>query len=401
MMNSQDTDKKVRKRTALLFAPLVVVPLLTLGFRALGGGGGEKADTAPARAGLNHRLPAARLKNEEQKSKLSFYEVIGADSLGGQLWRDPATAADSPLYRPPGGLLPEGYGDYPPAGNGYAGSAEESVYRRLEELQGTLGRDAVASPRAEPSGRPGARRGAAPQESRPEPFGRPSGSDPELQQLDAMMDKILDIQHPARVQERLTARSVVPGGGVQRVGVQGPLTTISLLDSTGALPAAGKDSAAPPSGNALIEAAIYGEVTVRDGSVVRLRLLTPLTVAGVVVPAHHFVYGQARFAGERLLVEVRSIRYREGLHPVHLEVRDLDGLPGLALKDFPAAEVAGRSLENASGTLDIYGGEPSLKGRLAAEGVGAVKSLLRRKTRSPKAVLKAGYRVWLYDRSRH
>lgn len=59
----------------------------------------------------------------------------------------------------------------------------------------------------------------------------------------------------------------------------------------------------------LIKAAIYGDQTIVSGSAVRMRLLEPLWVGGVEIPANTIFYGNASVGSTRLKITVENIRY--------------------------------------------------------------------------------------------
>ncbi len=56
-------------------------------------------------------------------------------------------------------------------------------------------------------------------------------ADPEMQQLNSMMDKIINIQHPERLQDKIRQTSEVNKGQVFSVGVNSPVNSISILDN--------------------------------------------------------------------------------------------------------------------------------------------------------------------------
>jgi len=62
------------KRKMLLLLPLLIIPFLTMGFWALGGGKGAGNGKKDSGTGLNPVLTDARLKEETTSSKLSLYD---------------------------------------------------------------------------------------------------------------------------------------------------------------------------------------------------------------------------------------------------------------------------------------------------------------------------------------
>jgi len=65
--------KNVKQRKMMLVLPLLVIPFLTMGFWALGGGKG-KSETAITSKGLNLDLPNANPKEDKLTDKRGFYD---------------------------------------------------------------------------------------------------------------------------------------------------------------------------------------------------------------------------------------------------------------------------------------------------------------------------------------
>ena len=81
-MKEKHSAKFLRQRKMMLVLPVLIIPFLTMGFWALGGGQGQaKNNPADNRKGLNLELPDANLKDDKNADKLSFYNEADADSL--------------------------------------------------------------------------------------------------------------------------------------------------------------------------------------------------------------------------------------------------------------------------------------------------------------------------------
>jgi hypothetical protein len=76
-------SKHLKQKKFLLVLPLLVLPFTTFLFWSLGGGRGDElsAQSKVSVAGLNVELPEAKLKNDNDLTKLSFYEQADRDSL--------------------------------------------------------------------------------------------------------------------------------------------------------------------------------------------------------------------------------------------------------------------------------------------------------------------------------
>lgn len=78
-----------------------------------------------------------------------------------------------------------------------------------------------------------------------------------------------------------------------------------------------------------IRACISDDQTVVTGSRVKLRLLEPLQVGSVLVPANTPLYGVARIEGQRMNLTITTIESGGNILPVELAAHDMDGQAGL------------------------------------------------------------------------
>ncbi|MBV5348066.1 hypothetical protein JZU61_00075, partial [bacterium] len=118
-------------------------------------------------------------------------------------------------------------------------SNEVKVYRKLAELDEAMNR--VAAPTIEPADDTSKNLNENIQvnnsdidrlEKMMHSMSKTEGEDPELKQLNGMLEKILDIQHPDRVQEKIRQTSETQKGQVFAVSATGKETPISLLEIT-------------------------------------------------------------------------------------------------------------------------------------------------------------------------
>ena len=80
-----------------------------------------------------------------------------------------------------------------------------------------------------------------------------------------------------------------------------------------------------------IRASIRRTVTVSDGKEAEIRLLEPVDVGGMYVPANTVLTATARINGERMELTVSSIAYKGTVVPVELEVYDPSGMKGISV----------------------------------------------------------------------
>jgi conjugative transposon TraM protein len=407
---------KLRRRKMLLVLPLLVVPFLTLLFWALGGGK-QSTMTEQRSEGINLNLPGAALKDDKGLDKLSFYDLAQKDSmkLGEQLkadryWKEvdsvgmPALksvvwpAAETHGLPISGGLRTTPY-------EGKERKPEEELLQKIAQLQKGFEEGTPTPVKNEHKMHTTDSESLTGQVDRLETMlqGINEGSevDPEMAQLQSTLEKLLDVQHPERVRERIMEKSL------QNKRVVYPLTTssfgasYSLLDTgktkgtskPGFFSLASENN--PTEGQNAVRAVVEGTQTMVDGGTLRMRLLEESWIAGIHLPKETALYGRASLQGERLRVTVSFIRYGTSLFPVDLEVFDLDGLAGISVPGSMTREVAKESVNEASSLIGITSLDPSLKAQAASTGLDAVKKLISKKAKLVKVTVKSGYMVLL------
>jgi len=151
--------------------------------------------------------------------------------------------------------------------------------------------------------------------------------------------------------------------------------------------------------NNSIEAVVHETQTLVNGAVVKLRLLNDVYINGALIPKGTFVFGMASLAGERLEIEINSIRYNQSLYPVKLELYDIDGLPGIYIPGAITRDAAKQSADNSLQLMELATMDPTLKAQATAAGISAAKGLLSRKVKQVKVLVKAGYNILLKDKN--
>lgn len=414
MEHSIKIPNSLRKRNFLFVLPLLCFPFITLLFWALGGGQ-ARARYPGDQFGLNPSLPQALLEERMTMGKLGYYQQAAQDSAQ---WlelqkKDPyspgqvQTGLPSPGHTPSSPVFMEGRVPEPQ-------TQHAQVYRKLQQLETALGAmPAPAVPLQE--GPPGPAVADA-QLDRLEQLMRSAqgrdGTDTEMQQVNSMLDKILDIQHPARVREKSLPTIQEQGGAGYLPVFTDPGAPMSLLKvdgqggSTDSVALSGKGfygwetlSTRKQASNAL--AAVVQETqALVTGSTVKLRLEEDVSFNGTLIPRGSFVYGTATLENDRLRVKVSSIRRGGSLVTVNLSVYDLDGLEGIYIPGAITREVVRQSADRAVQGLGLPSLDPSPEVQVARAGMEAAKSLISKKTKLVRATVKAGYRVLLLD-SRH
>ena len=384
----------------LLVLPLLVIPFLTLGFWALGGGrqNVQQEDTAK---GLNPDLPAAHLKDDKEMNKLGFYEQADKDSLKMEEWMrtDPYYKKDSVAHE----FIPDELSaltastalQYKQRLNsspydGESNNPEEKIMQKLKLLEREMNAPPATTYENPVQGSNGNDEFTNEVDRLEQMLkvNNKGADDPEMKQLDGTLDKILDIQHPQRVKER-SIKNKEAVYAVRRTS--GADTIVNGFYSY----SEDKEYEEP---NA-IEAVVYGNQVLVNGSVVKFRLLSDIYVKGQLIKIGTYINGIASLNNERLEIEINSIRSGKSLYNVKMEVYDIDGLPGIYIPGAITRDAAKESAANSLSLMDMTTVDPSFKAQVAATGIGAVKNLLAKKTKMVKVTVKAGYKVLLKDKN--
>lgn len=414
-MKNQDSKRQQR---FLLVLPLLLLPFLTLAFWALGGGQATGlADTQDGTAqGLRLQLPAPRLNDNPEPSKLSIYQEAARQA--GRMAVTSATTSLSPLGLTTSPFTTWQAGDTP--GPVRPEENEALVTQRLEQLTAlvsTGSAHAATSPQSSPPNPAASPAGFSQEVARLESLMQAMGSrqgekpaDPELQQLETLLERILDIQHPDRVRTRESASpapqeaalSVQPHPDAPQATLLGdphtlfpPEQTLAPGNSFFGLEGTGSAELSAQQAHT-IPAAILGTQTVVPNGIVRMRLLQDAFVGGQSLPKGSLVYGSCRVKGERLLIEVASIQLQQDILPVRLRAYDLDGLEGLHIPGSITREAARQGTEQLlSQPLSLPALHPSWGVQAASAGISATQRLFSRKIRQVKVTLKAGHQLLL------
>ncbi len=410
MKNVMQTQPGLRKQKMMLVLPLLVIPFLTLAFWALGGGkGNSQQTTVTISEGLNPKLPDANLKEETLLDKLGFYNKADKDSAQLAEWMrsDPyynqqmeteyepsayeleqMTEATASKYNQRLNLSPYAQTKQRP---------EDEVMQKLSLLQRQLEANTTGLSKPDNeyplhSSNPAFAGDVNRLENMMNNMSSGSEEDPEIKQLSNVMDKILDIRHPDRVKQKMKEKQTDELVNVFGVfSTSGTDTTINGFFSL--------DNKTAPSQSNAIEAAVNENQVLVNGAVIKLRLLQDIYISGSKIPIGNFVFGTVTLIGERLEIEINSIRYGNSLFPVKMEVYAMDGLSGIYIPGAITRDIVKQSADNSLQLMELSSFDPSLKAQAAAASINTVKSLLSRKVKQVKVMVKAGYKILLKDKS--
>jgi len=358
-------QKEKNKRKLLLLLPLLLLPFAALTFYAFGGGKKSAADSKMLNAGLNTSLPGAHLKARKTKDKLALYDQAERDSAAAKAGKSGDAFAAL-------GWDTTGFGKGKVAPGNSAQASEAKITQKLAEINRQIhlpeqpASNYPAYQQADPSS---AQMDRLEKLMKQKP--QPNSPDPEMQQLNAMLEKIEDIQHPERAAEQ--AKKIA--------------------------------KAEPDSIYKAFRAVIVKKEKVKTGTSVELQLTDTIRIKGQVIPKGHSVFGLCQVTNQRVMLNIKDIRLGTSILPVDLTVYDLDGMPGIRANDAETQDAMRAGSDNAVQSLEFMPMDQTVATQAAGAGVEAAKTLFSKKVRVIKAKLKAGYPLLLRnnqpDKTRH
>lgn len=437
-MKHPTNSKSQQHRKFLLMIPLLTVPFLTLTFWALGGG----TQTAPfaienKKQGFNLELPGMIDNQVKELDKLEHYQRSNEDSsryrkevskdpyyqmaFKGSESQDLESGIASSYFSPStlstaSSFASPNFKETPPSL--YSDQQEKLIMERLETLNRTLteNADPTAIQKEPETSSIQVNTGLEKDLDRLDQMmqqmhATSSAPDPEFQQMAELLDKILDIQHPQRVEERLKSQST----GIQNTNSniqtfssdQGPTVlerSVSTENNLSSIPPLLQNGFFGLEQNTLtspksqsITGVVHEEQILVSGETVKLRLTQESLISGVSVPKDQLVYGVAQLNGDRLKIIIRQIRIADQLIPTNLSVHDADGLEGIRIPGSISQEAFAQTGGQSIQSLGLSTFDNSLEAQATTAGIETAKSLLRKKIKQTSVRLKAGYRIWVTE----
>lgn len=408
------TIRARRTRKALFVLPLFITPFLCLAFWAVGGGRAADSRMGSPLAGLNLNLPDPFFSDNAELDKWAYYskEEELAKQARAMQQKDPyrlelenevpqesatlsrkATRSISnrnPITRS-AAIRPLEKTD----------DQSKALLDKLAELEARLAEDSdhdlqAALPPAVAVNAPSVEGFNDLMASLQSEADAP---DPEMDRLDSMLDKVLQIQQggwptdapqpsteAGLISQKQTSSQVLERP-IQEPDVVMPVTENYFFSEQ--LSETVSDRASP-------KAMVYSDQVVVPGASVHLMVLDSVWLENDCIPAFSSMYGMSSLQGDRLLVTGKVMVADGKLHAVAWQLVDMDGLPGIAVPSSLTRESLRQSAGQAVQGVDIIGGfNPSLSAQAAVAGVQAAKSLLSKRTRQVKVNLPAGYKVWI------
>jgi len=340
--------KKRDKRKVLLVLPLLVIPFMAVAFYAMGGGTGSAMAGQTTAKGINTDLPDASFKKNEPTDKMGFYQQSDLDSSGTKNTNGIAKVADRLGF----------------------GSSEEdpqtkAINEKLEALNSEINR-----PERPVKNQSNIQRNTNSQsigndvdrlEALMKTMQSGKGEDPEMAQLSGMMDKIISIQNPGLLQQRLKQQNLANPDSLFRA----------------------------------IPAIIVENQKAMQGATIKLQLQDSVRLNGQLIPKGHYLFGTCNITNQRLLLHIKNIRLGTSIVPVDLTVYSLDGMAGIYAPEAVLSDAVSGGADDAIRDMQILTMDQSIGMQAAGAGIDAAKSLFSKKVKRIKVKLNAGHTILL------
>ncbi|ALL06993.1 hypothetical protein AQ505_16770 [Pedobacter sp. PACM 27299] len=338
-----NTKQKVTKRKILLFLPLIVFPLLGLGYYLFFIRDAEK-EKQLVKKGINRDLPDAAFTREQPQDKYGYYQQSDRDSV---------KIKDYGLQSVAGRL-------------GFKGIQEDpqtiAITQKLSLLDRELNRKEEPLVLGSPKMQQDPLKGDVDRlEGLMKSMQENKTADPEMEQLNGMLQGILDIQHPGRVQQRLEQTKSLKSDSLFRA----------------------------------IPAIIANHQKVVQGATIKLVLQDSVTLAGQLFFKGHSIYGICQLMNQRLLLNIKNIRLGTSIVPVDLTVYSLDGMEGINAPEVVFGDAVSGGTDNALQSMQFLNIDQSIGLQAAGAGINTAKNLFSKKVRRIKVKLEAGQPVLL------
>lgn len=144
--------------------------------------------------------------------------------------------------------------------------------------------------------------------------------------------------------------------------------------------------------------------TIKLGDEVKMRLMEDIQIGSMMVPKGTIIVAKSNLSGNRLQLKVTSIEYKERIIGVDLSAFDLNGQEGLYVPlstEAVGLKALGEGLaETATGGISIQqSGKDQILANVSNGLIRSGGNYLRSKAGEVKIKIKAGYQLYLYDKS--
>lgn len=351
--NVKTSEQREKQKKFLLVLPLLILPFMALAFWAFGGGKSDAGQQLTQQKGINTELPSAQFKGEKQQDKLSLYDQAAKDSAKAKM--NAGNNLFSNLTKDSTRTLR--------VSDQSAKTNEAEINKKLAQLRQQLNKAPDPPKNTVATTLPTAVNSAEVDrlEKLMKNMQSSGGSDPEMKQLDGMITKILQIQHPELVDAQLK-KEVKPE---------------------------------PDSVYKAIRAVVANSQKVISGASVKLKLLDTITINGQIIPKGQFLFGLCQVNNQRLILNIKNIRLGTSIVPCDLSVYDMDGMIGINAPDAITEGAVRSGGDNALQSMSFLPMDETLGTQAASAGIETAKTLFSKKVKVVKVKLKAGYPLLL------
>jgi hypothetical protein len=231
---------------------------------------------------------------------------------------------------------------------------------------------------------------------------KPSAPDPEIEQLEQLIDKLLLLQNPELAKPQLGIEEEI-------IPVQIAESGEETMDESLVQEANGffglEEKQFPTATNTgtfrkTISASLASTQEIYPGEAIEIQLEEDLNLESGIIPAGTILFAQTALSGARLQLTVSGILQDQELIPVSLKGYGLDGIPGIELGEVKGSAEWLQQTENSAQGLRINSLGMNWQSQLATSGVEATRSLLRSKSKLKKLEIKSGHPILLIDSSK-
>jgi len=335
-----------KQRKFLLVLPLLVIPFLTMAFWALGGGKAGNRHLVKNK-GLDTKLPEAQFKTQDKTDKMAVYQAVRHDSTQDGV---------SPAFIKSMGL--DKRAAYKTDSIGSPDDQAQKIQAKLAQLDKQLSQPQQVHQQTDGYEAPEPQQVKQLKKMMDNMNSGSNVPDPEMQQLNSMLDKVRAIQDPAPVK--------------QKTAMPEPAEPFRAIPAT-----------------------VDGKQKVIDGGAVKLKLTDTVTLKNQLLSKGQEIFGVCEVANQRLLLTIQNIRLDRQIIPVNLTVFSLDGMPGIPAPEAELGGAAGSGADNAIQSMQFLTMDQSIGAQAAASGVNAAKGLFSKKVKKIKVKLMDQYPVLL------
>jgi conjugative transposon TraM protein len=404
---------KLRKRKGLIFVSLFILAVAFASawiiIRQIPNNKFVKNDSLQ---NFNTKLPDANLK-ESGRNKLEIYMQAEKDSAklkelqqkdaSGKKWFDPVPPqSDDQIFAD----------EYPPkntiqphaASKKITDPNERKVNARLEKLYAAIETNGKENQFVSRRTSPDLNKydvNISQLEALLSQVQRPSvDTNPEMKQIESVLDKVLEIQHPERAKSKMTSAN--QSGIIYNVSTsENGSNEDSIIQQSTENAFFGLQNEPDLSQSedvSTISAVVHQDQLLQNASIIKLRLLQDIFIKGTRIPAGTFLFGECSLGNQRLEIRFNSIAYNNIIYPVQLNAFDTDGNEGIYVPGAIGRDEAKNGADRAIQQMQLATLNPSFGAQAASAGIQAAQNFLSKKVKRVQVTVKAGHRVLLKTR---